>query len=143
MVEAQVTWVDGLLFVGQTSSGKAIIIDGRKEVGGSELGPTPMELVLIALAGCTAMDVISILKKQRQKVTSFQVKVRAERAEEHPKVYTEFHIEYIVKGRGISEEGLKRAIQLSREKYCSVGAMLEKAAPIQTSYTIIDESEAA
>ena len=140
MVEAQVTWVDGLTFVGWASSAKAIVLDGRKEVGGSELGPTPMELVLIALAGCTAMDVISILKKQRQKVTSFQVKVRAERAPEHPKVYTEFHLEYIVKGQGISEEAVKRAIQLSREKYCSVGAMLEKAAPIYTSYTILEES---
>ncbi len=140
MVEAEVTWVDGLLFVGRTPSEKALVIDGRKEVGGSELGPTPMELVLIALAGCTAMDVISILKKQRQKVTSFQVKVRAERAQEHPKVYTEFHLEYIVKGQGISEESLQRAIQLSHEKYCSVGAMLEKAAPIYSSYTIVEES---
>lgn len=139
MVEGQVTWVDGLCFVGQSPSGKGIVIDGRKEVGGSELGPTPMELVLIALAGCTAMDVISILNKQRQKVTAFQVKVRAERAQEHPKVYTQFHLEYIVKGQGISEEGLKRAIQLSKEKYCSVGAMLERAAPIYTSYTIIEE----
>ena len=139
--EAQVTWVGpGLRLVGEASSGPAIILDhvlpGEE---GRETGPRPMELLLIGLAGCTGMDVVSILKKKRQPFTGLQVKVTAERAKEHPKVYTRIHLEFIVKGKGVSPQAVERSIELSQTKYCSASAMLGKTAEITTSYRIIEE----
>ncbi len=135
-LEAEVKLLDGMTFVGWATSGKGIVLDARKEVGGRGLGPTPMELILIGLAGCTGMDVVSILRKMRQDLRGLEVRVQAERAPEHPKVYTKIHIEYIVRGKNISEKSVKRAIELSETKYCSVSAMLEKTATITTSYRI-------
>jgi putative redox protein len=99
-----------------------------------------MELVLVALAGCTAMDVISILQKQRQPVRGLEVLVRAERAEQHPKVYTSFEVTYRVQGEGIDRRAVERAVALSEEKYCSVGAMLQQSAPIRSSIEIIESA---
>ena len=139
--KAQITWVGpGLRLLGEASGGPAIAVDhvlpGEDR---AETGPRPMDLLLIGLAGCTSMDVISILQKKRQSFTDLQVKVTAERAEEHPKVYTQIHLEYIVQGKGVDPKAVERAIELSQTKYCPASAMLEKAAQITTSYRIVEE----
>jgi putative redox protein len=131
-MEAQVTWVEDRRFVGQASSGHAIVVDG----GADKVGPSPMELLLIGMAGCTAYDVISILQKKRQAVTGLQVHAQAERAEEPPRVYTKIHVEYVVRGRDIKPKAVEDAIHLSEEKYCSASIMLGKTAQITTSYRI-------
>lgn len=139
MVKAQVTWAGpGMRFVGETDTSPAIIVDSYGEYG-RHSGPSPMELVLIGLAGCTAMDVVSIMEKKREPLTNLQVKVDAERAESHPKVYTKIHVEYIAYGTGINEKSLSRAIELSESRYCSVQAMVQKTAEITNSYRIIEE----
>jgi putative redox protein len=139
--EAKATWTGtGLRLVGEASSGPAIVIDHAvTEAEEKPAGPTPMELVLIGLCGCTAMDVISILQKKRQSFTGLQVKASAERAEEHPKIYTQIHLEYVVKGKGVEPQAVERAIELSETKYCSVAGMLNKATRITTSYRIEEE----
>jgi len=125
--------------VGKAGEGPSIIVD-HVQPGESrqQSGPTPMELLLIGLAGCTGMDVISILQKKRQSFGSLQVKVAAERAEEHPKVYTKIHLEYIVTGEGVDPKAVERAIDLSETKYCSASAMLGAVAEITTSYQIVE-----
>ncbi len=128
MVEARVIWKAGLQFEAHAPSGHTLIIDSPL---GANAGPSPMGLVLVALAGCTAMDVVSILEKQRQPVTGLEVSVRAERAAEHPKVYTGYDVIYTVHGRGVDRRAVERAVALSEEKYCSVGAMLGQTAPIR------------
>jgi len=135
-VEAKVTWQEGMRFEGTASSGHTVILDSSAEHGGQNAGFRPMELLLVGMAGCTAMDVISILRKKRQKVTGFEVRVCGERAEEHPRIYTDIHVEYVVRGEDISPAAVERAIQLSEEKYCSASAMLGKAARITSSYRI-------
>lgn len=139
--EAAVVWRGGLQFEGIAPSGHRLILDSAPEVGGTDAGLRPMELVLLALAGCTAMDVISILRKKRQDVTGFEVRVRSERAQEHPKVYTHITLEYIVRGRNISPEAVARAITLSEEKYCSVHAMLRPSVPIEYGFRIEEDGE--
>ncbi len=136
--EAKVTWVGpGLRLVGEASSGPAIVLDhALPDEERPESGPRPMELLLIGLCGCTAMDVVSILQKKRQPFTGLEVRATAERAEEHPKVYTQIHLEYVVKGKGVEPQAVERAIELSETKYCSAAAMLSKAARITTSYRI-------
>jgi putative redox protein len=134
-VEAQVTWVEERRFVGQASSGHAIVVDGSSQ----KLGPSPMELVLIGMAGCTAYDVVSILEKKRQAVRGVEVTARAERADEVPRVYTEIHIEYVVRGRDVKAKAVEDAIRLSKETYCSASIMLGKTARITTSYRIEEE----
>jgi putative redox protein len=128
MSEARVVWQEGLRFEAQAPSGHTLVIDSPQ---GANAGPSPMGLVLVALAGCTAMDVISILQKQRQPVKGFEVVVRAGRTAEHPKVYTHYEVTYIARGRGVDRKAVERAVALSEEKYCSVGAMLGKTAPIR------------
>jgi putative redox protein len=137
---AQVTWVGpGLRLVGEGGHGPSIVVDhALPEEERPEGGPRPMELLLIGLAGCTSMDVVSILQKKRQQLTGLQTKVTAERAEEHPRVYTEIHVEYVVTGKGIKPEAVARAIELSEETYCSAMAMLRQAAEITTSYKIVE-----
>ncbi len=130
-MEAQVHWQQRLTFTGTAASGFEVPLGSSPTVGGDDDGFRPTELVLIGLAGCTAMDVISILQKKRQDVTDFDVKTYAERATEHPKVFTHITVEYIVTGRNLDPEAVERAVQLSKEKYCTVNAMLSKAAPIE------------
>ncbi|MFN2241388.1 MAG: OsmC family protein [Anaerolineae bacterium] len=132
---ANVTWVEDKRFVGRASSGHAIVVDGSEE----KQGPSPMELLLIGMAGCTGYDVINILEKKRQVVTGFKVSARAERAEEPPRVYTVIEVEYVLRGRGINPKAVEDAIRLSKEKYCSASVMLEKTAKITTSYRIEEE----
>ena len=137
---AQVTWVDGMQFVGEAGSGHAIVLDGKESVGGRDTGARPLELLLVGLAGCTAMDVKFILQRRRQKVTGVQVKVKAERAEEHPKVYTQIKLEYIVRGHNLSEKAVVDTIEQSEGRYCSASAMLGKTADISYTYQIIEET---
>ena len=132
---AQVTWVEDKRFVGRASSGHAIVVDGSAE----KLGSSPMELLLIGMAGCTAYDVMSILEKKRQNVTGLEVSARAERAEEPPRVYTKIEVEYVLRGREIKPKAVEDAIHLSEEKYCSASIMLGKTAQISTSYRIEEE----
>jgi putative redox protein len=127
-------------FEGTADSGHTLTLDAAPEVGGADKGFRPMELMAISLAGCTAMDVISILRKKRQEVTGFEVKVNAERATEHPHVFTAMEVTYVVRGRNIDPAAVERAIQLSEEKYCPAQAMLRKAAPITLKYEIVEEA---
>lgn len=132
---AQVTWVEDKRFVGRAASGHAIVVDASAKKQGS----SPMELLLIGMAGCTAYDVMSILEKKRQKVTGLEVSAQAERAEEPPRVYTKIEVEYVLRGRDIKPKAVEDAIHLSEEKYCSASVMLGKTAQITTSYRIEEE----
>ncbi len=138
-MEAKATLTQGMHFDVSVGSGYHLEIDASPEQGGTGRGARPMELLLAGLAGCTALDVISILRKSRQEVTGFEVVVNGDRAEQDPKVYTHIRVEYVVRGHHISEDALQRAIRLSEEKYCSASAMLGKTAKIGTSYRIIEE----
>ncbi len=133
MTRARLVWQEGLRFEAEVPGGHRLVLDSPK---GTNAGPSPMALVLVALAGCTAMDVISILQKMRQPVTGLEVVVEAERAPEHPKVYTGYQVTYIVRGAGVERSAVERAVSLSEEKYCSVGAMLGQAAPIESAIVL-------
>jgi putative redox protein len=127
--------------LGEAESGPAIAVDhAMPDEGREDSGPSPMELVLIGLCGCTGMDVISILRKKRQSFTDLRVEATAERAEDHPRVYTMIHLEYVVSG-DVTPEALERSIELSQAKYCSVSAMLSQTAEISTSYRIVGQDE--
>ncbi len=139
MKTARVKWVENLKFIGDAPSGHSIEIDGPPEIGGDDSAVRPGELTLVALGGCTAIDVVSILRKMRIEFESFEVVVNAEPAEEHPKVWTKLHLKYILKGKNIDEAKVKKAIELSEEKYCSVSAMLKKTAELTWEY-VIEES---
>ncbi len=122
-------------FTGTTDSGHAITLDAEALHGGADRGPRPMELLLIGLGGCTGMDVVSILRKMRKNIVSFKINISAERAAEHPKVYTDIVLEYIVEG-DMEEKDVEKAIVLSQERYCSASAMLGKSAKITYSYKL-------
>lgn len=139
MVKAKVTYTEGLQFVGQAGSGHAIVLDGDSDVGGQNSGLRPMELLLIGLGGCSGMDVVSILRKKKEKLTSLEIDVRGRKAKEYPQKYTDVDIEFVVRGKNLSENAVKRAIQLSMDKYCSVKATLEGTAAINFTYRIIQE----
>ena len=132
-VEATATWVGDRRFVGKASSGHAIVVDASPE----KLGPSPMELVLIGLAGCTAYDVTGILLKKRQQLAGVEVHARAERAAEPPRVYTSIELEYVITGRELRTKAVEDAIRLSKEKYCSASLMLEKTAEISSTFRIV------
>ncbi|WP_299027615.1 OsmC family protein [uncultured Thermanaerothrix sp.] len=123
-LDAKVVWKNGLAFTGSANSGFTVDLDSDIAVGGSNSGLRPMELVAIGIAGCTAMDVISILEKKRQEVTAFEVKVTAQRAPEHPKRFTDVEIEYVVTGRNLDPAAVERAVELSENKYCSAIATM-------------------
>ena len=133
-IQARLRWTQGLQFVGQAGDGPAVVL----ESGDGRGGPSPMELILIGVAGCTAMDVISILQKKRAAVTGFEVHITGERAEEHPRRYTDIHIEYVLHGRDIRPSAVERSIELSETKYCSAMASLN--AKISHSYRIVEEA---
>ena len=137
MAQVSVTWQhEGLLLEAENDTGNRMILDAGAGVGGQNRGPRPLQLLLMGLAGCTAMDVISILQKKREPLQDFQVIVTAEQADSHPHVYTKIHIEYVATG-DVNENSLQRAIGLSETTYCSAQAMLKKAAEITSSYRII------
>jgi putative redox protein len=137
-MDAKVLWHEGLTFTGTADSGFRVSLGADPEVGGKNDGFRPMELMAVSLAGCTAMDVISILRKKRQEVTAFEVSVRAERADQHPKVLTSAVIEYEVTGHGIQESALRRAIELSAQAYCPAQSMLGKIMPLKLEYTVYE-----
>jgi putative redox protein len=130
--KTQLRWTDGLQFIGRAGDGPAVVLDSHD--GGS--GASPMELLLMGLGGCTAMDVISILRKKRANVTGFEINLSGERAEDHPRRYTAIHIEYIVYGKGIKPRDVERSIQLSEEKYCSARPSL--SADMTSSFRIVE-----
>ncbi|HML20191.1 MAG TPA: OsmC family protein [Aggregatilinea sp.] len=132
---------DDMIFTGYSSNGYSIPIDARPGVGGHDAGVSPVELVLTALGGCTVMDVLSILRKKQEQVTGMEVFVEGERADEHPQVYTSITVRYVVTGRNIKPASVERAIELSRDKYCSVSAMLHPTVPISYTYEIVEAGE--
>jgi len=139
MLEAKVTYVDGLQFIGEGSSGHAIVMDGDVSVGGRNTGTRPTELLLIGIGGCSGMDIASVLKKKKQDVRGLEINVKGEKAENYPKKFTDIDIEFVIKGRNISDDAVKKAVELSMEKYCSVKATLEGSAKITWRYKIIEE----
>jgi putative redox protein len=139
-MDAKVTWNKGLSFTGTGfTSNFSVALGADPKVGGENDGFRPTELVLVALAGCTAMDVISILAKKRVEVTSFEVNTHGERADADPKAFTSFRVEYVVRGRNIDPAAVERAVELSESKYCSVMATLRHAGPVERMITIQPE----
>lgn len=139
MSEAKVTYIEGLQFVGVATSGHAIVMDGGIEAGGKNTGSRPMELLLMGIGGCSGMDIVSILKKKKQEVRGLEINVKGQKAENHPKKFTDINIEFIVRGRNLAEDAVKKAVELSMEKYCSVKATLEGSAKITCNYRIVEE----
>ena len=137
-MRGRIKWVDGRTFVAESGSGHGLVIDGPAEHGGRNLGPSPMELVLLGTGGCTAFDVLDILKKGRQAVEDCWVELEAERAPEPPKVFTRITMRFVVTGKGLSRTTVERAVQLSAEKYCSASIMLGKTAEIVREVEIRD-----
>ena len=138
-MDAKVTWSGRLSFTGTADTGFSVPLGGEAAVGGDEDGFRPMELILTGLAGCTAIDVVSILQKKRQDVTAFDVQVHAERAESHPKVITSAVLKYQVSGHALDEVALLRAIELSATRYCPAQAMFKSVFPITLKYTIFED----
>ena len=136
MAKAKVRWVEGLLFVGSPPSNHSVVLDGSEKGGGADSAIHPGELLLVSLSGCTGMDVISILNKMRVDVKEFEVRVDAEAAREHPKVWKKIHLTFHVAGKNIPEDKLKHAIELSQNKYCSVSASLRSSVEITYGYQI-------
>lgn len=136
-MECTVRWHDGMSFIAETGSGHMVAMDGAPEAGGRNLAPRPMELILAGAGGCTAFDVVMILKRGRQEIAGCEVKLTAERADTDPKVFTRINFHYVVKGRDLKPESVERAIQLSSEKYCSASIMLGKTAVMTHSWEII------
>ncbi len=135
-MEATVTWGGRLSFTGTADTGFTVPLGADPSVGGDNDGFRPMELMAISLAGCTAMDVISILQKKRQDITAFEVRIHAEQAQDHPHVFTKVLVEYLVTGHNVQQAAVERAIELSETKYCPAQAMLHKAVSIEHTYQI-------
>lgn len=133
---ARAVLVGPMRFDAESGSGNRIAMDVSEQDGGQNAGASPMELLLVALAGCTGMDVISILRKKRQNVTSYTIAVRGERREEHPQTFTTITVEHTLTGHGINPDAVRRAIELSETKYCSVGATIEKTATITHTFRL-------
>jgi len=137
-MKARIKWVEEVMFVGESGSGHSVVIDGPPEHGGRNLGIRPMELLLQGLGGCTAFDVMMILKKARQPVKDCVLEIEAERADTEPKVFTKIHIHFVITGSGVSEKHVKRAIDLSAEKYCSASIMLGQVAEITHDFELCE-----
>lgn len=135
-MKARIKWIEDVSFVGESESGHAIVMDGAPEGGGRNRGPRPMETVLIGTGGCTAYDVVHILRKSRAPVVGCEVEIDAERAPEDPKVFTKIHFHFIVTGKALKAQQVERAVHLSAEKYCSASIMLGKSAAISHDFEI-------
>jgi len=138
-MKTRVKWLDNMSFVGESGSGHSIVMDGPPEFGGRNLGVRPMEMLLLGLGGCASFDVVSMLKKSKQDLVDCEVEIAAERASEEPKVFTKIHLHFIISGNDLSEKRVKRAIELSAEKYCSASIMLGKTAEVTHDYELINE----
>ena len=137
-MNVRIKWLENVAFVGESESGHALVMDGAPEGGGRNLGPRPMETVLIGTGGCTAYDVVHILKRSRAPVTDCVVEISAERAAEDPKVFTSIHFHFVVTGNSLKPEQVERAIHLSAEKYCSASIMLGRTAEITKDFEIFE-----
>ncbi|MAC33750.1 OsmC family protein [Haliea atlantica] len=126
-MQATVKWVDGAMFLGESGSGHSVVMDGPPDHGGRNLGPRPMEMLLLGVGGCSSFDVMSMLQKSRQQVLDCRVEIEAERADAVPAVFTRIHLHFVVTGRALKEKQVQRAVELSAEKYCSASIMLGAA----------------
>ena len=135
-MKARVKWLDGRAFVGESGSGHAVVMDGAPVSGGRNIGVRPMEMLLLGLGGCTAFDVVMILERSREKVTSCEVELEAERATQDPKVFTHVKLIYKLKGKNLKPAAVERAINLSAEKYCSASIMFGKTAKLEHEWTV-------
>lgn len=134
-MKTTVRWIDGMMMVGESASGHALVMDGPEDLGGKNLGVRPMEMLLLGMGGCTTVDVISTLKKMRETVSDCRVEISAERADEHPKVFTKIHLHFVIKGDNLNEKKIAKAVSLSADKYCSASIMLGKMATITHDFT--------
>lgn len=137
-MKCRVKWLDHMSFVGESGSGHSVVMDGAAEAGGRDLGIRPMEMLLLGLGGCSAFDVVLILKKARQPIRDCVVEIEADRAEEIPKIFTRIHMHFIVSGKGLDADRVRKAVGLSADKYCSASAMLEKAATISHDFEVVE-----
>ncbi len=140
-MKARIKWIENVSFLGESGSGHGVVIDGPPEYGGRNLGPRPMELLLLGVISCSSFDVVQILKKGLHPVADCEVRVNAERADTVPKVFTRIHLHFVVTGRGLSERAVERAVALSAEKYCSASIMLGKAAEVSHSFEVVDPGD--
>lgn len=137
-MQARIKWVEDATFIGESGSGHAVVMDGPPDAGGRNLGVRPMEMLLLGMGGCTAFDVVHILRKGRHDVRDCEVSLDAERAETEPKVFTRIHVSFRVTGKGLTEAAVSRAVTLSAEKYCSASLMLGKTAEITHGFEIVE-----
>lgn len=137
-MKATVKWLDHMSFVGESSSGHSVVMDGPPDDGGRNMGVRPMEMVLLGMGGCTAFDVVHILKRARQDITDCQVELDAERAEQVPKVFTRIHVHYRITGKDLNEKQVERAVTMTAEKYCSVSIMLAAVVEISHDFEIVE-----
>ncbi len=137
-MKARIKWVEDLQFVGESGTGHTIVMDGPEKLGGHGTGMRPMELLLLGMGGCTSFDMVQMLKKGRQDIRDCVVEIDSERSDEIPKVFTKIHVRYTITGKNVKEAQVKRAVELSTEKYCSASLMLAKTAEITHEYEIID-----
>ena len=137
-METQLKWAGGTAFIGLSSGGHTVVMDGPPEGGGRNLGPRPMEMLLLSMGACGMYDVVSILQKSRQEISGCEVKISANRADEYPKIFTDIHIHYTLSGKDLTGKNVERAIQLSAEKYCSASIMLGAMAKITHDYEIVE-----
>ena len=135
-MKTRITWLEDMTYVAQSPSGHALVIDGPPELGGHNLGPRPMELLLMGMGGCTAIDVVNILRKARQELRGCELQIDAERADSDPKVFTTIRVRFLLTGKNLSAKHVERAIHLSAEKYCSASIMLGKTAQITHTFEI-------
>lgn len=137
-MKARVKWVEDKSFLGMTESGHAVLMDGPPDAGGRNLGPRPMEMLLLGAGGCTAFDVVLILQKGRHAVSGCEVAIEAERAAADPKVFTKIHLHFVVSGKNLKAEAIERALKLSAEKFCSATIMLGKTATVTHDFELIE-----
>ena len=137
-MKTRIEWKNGMSFLGESGSGHSVLMDGPPEAGGKNLGPRPMEMLLMGTGGCAAFDVVLILKKSRQDISDCVVEIEAERALEEPKVFTRIHFHFILTGKQLKAEQVERAIKLSAEKYCSASIMLGKTAELTHDFKIVE-----
>ena len=138
MMEARIKWVDGAMFVGESGSGHAVVMDGPPDHGGRNLGIRPMEMLLLGVGGCSCFDIVQILQKGRHDIVDCVAEITAERVDSVPSVFSKIHVHFIITGRKLKASIVERAVQLSAEKYCSASIMLEKTAKITHDYEIVN-----
>lgn len=141
-MKARIKWVQDVTFLGESGSGHSVVMDGAPDAGGRNLGFRPMEMLLLGLGGCSAFDVVMILKRGRETVTDCVVEVDADRAATDPKIFTQIRLRYIVSGKSLDRKKVERAVNLSAEKYCSASAILNKSAQITHTVELVEESQA-